>query len=60
MELVSLIGFEIDFLGDPISEWAALFFVIILEFIFTPIFEIKIDEKNSWPQKNFIFEGRFL
>ena len=30
-------GFEIDFVRNPISESAAIFFVIILEFIFTPI-----------------------
>ena len=46
--------------GDPIFESAAWFFVIILKFIFTPIFEIKINEKKiPWRQKNFIFEGQF-
>ena len=31
----------------PIFETAAWFFVFILKFIFTSIFEIKIHEKNS-------------
>ena len=41
-------GFEIDFVRNPISGSAAWFFVIILKFIFTPIYQIKISEKNSW------------
>ena len=52
-------GFEIDFAGKPISGSAACFFVIILKFIFTPIIEIEIHEKNSLTPKNSIFEGRF-
>ena len=40
-------GFEIDFVRNPISLSAAWFFVFILKFIFTPIFDIKIYEKNS-------------
>ena len=53
-------GFEINFVRDLISGSAAWFSVIILKFIFTPIFKIKIDEKNiPWHQKNFIFEPRF-
>ena len=39
-------GSKIDFKGDPILESAAWFFVIILKFIFTSIFEIEIHEKN--------------
>ena len=39
-------GFEIDFVRNPISGSAAWFFVIILKFILTPIFEIKIHEKK--------------
>ena len=35
-------GFEIDFAGNPISESSSWFFVNILKFIFTPIFEIKV------------------
>ena len=46
-------GFEIDFVRNPISGSAAWFFVIILEFIFTPILEIKIYEKN------FLIAARF-
>ena len=48
-------GFRNDFLRNPISESAAWFFVIILEFIFTPIFEINIHGKNSLTQKKFHF-----
>ena len=51
MGLVSLIGSKIDFIGDPTFESAAWFVVIILKFIFTPIFEIEIHEKNPWHQK---------
>ena len=40
-------GFEIDFVRNPISESAALFFVIILKFIYKPIFEIKIYQKMT-------------
>ena len=39
--------FEIDFVINPISGSAAWFFVIILEFVFTLIFEIKIYKKNT-------------
>ena len=41
-------GFKVDFVRNPISESAARFFVIILKFIFTLIYEIKISEKNFW------------
>ena len=44
--------------GDPIFESAAWFFVIILKFIFSSIFEIKILKKNSLIPKK--FQGRFL
>ena len=43
---MSSIGSKIDFKGDPIFESAASFFVIILKFIFTSIFEIEIHEKK--------------
>ena len=49
-------GFEIDFVRNPISGSAARLFFIILEFIFTPIFEIKIHEKNSLTPKKFLQE----
>ena len=52
---MSPIGSKIDFKGDPIFELAARFFVIILKFIFTFIFEIKIHEKNSLTPKKFHF-----
>ena len=35
------------------------FRVDFVRFIFSLIFENKSQEKNSWLQKNFIFEGRF-
>ena len=41
--------------GDPIFESAACFFVIILKFIFTSIFEIKIDEKELFDTKKISF-----
>ena len=47
------------FWGVPIFESAAWFFVIILKFTFTLIFEIQIHEKN-FPDTNKNFEGRFL
>ena len=49
--LVSPIGSKIDFKRDPIFESAIWVFVIILKFIFTLIFEIKIHEKIPWYQK---------
>ena len=39
------------FRGGPIFKSASWFFVIILKFIFTLIFEIKFHEKNPWHQK---------
>ena len=39
-------GFEIDFVRYPIYGSAARFFVIILKFIFTFIYEIKLLEKK--------------
>ena len=52
---MSPIGSKIDLKGDPRFESAALFFVIILKFILTSIFEIKIPEKNSLTLKKFHF-----
>ena len=51
---MSPIGSKIDFWRNFILESAAGFYIIILKFIFTPIFEIEIHEKKSWHQKNFI------
>ena len=48
--------FEIDFMRNPISGSASWFFVIVLKFLFTPIFEIKIYTKKFLDTKNFIFE----
>ena len=48
-------GFEIDFVRNPISESAAWFFVIILKFIFTPIFKIKVHEKKFLDTKKISF-----
>ena len=42
MAVARPLGFEIDFVRNPISGSAAWFFVIILKFIFTAIFEIKV------------------
>ena len=53
-------GVEIDFVRNLISGSASWFAVVILKFIFAPIFEIKIHEKKILRhQKNFIFEVRF-
>ena len=41
MAVAQPLDFEIDFARNPISGSAAWFFVIILKFIFTDIFEIK-------------------
>ena len=44
-------GSKIDFVGDLIFESAAWFFVIIMKFISTLIFEIKIHEKKFLDSK---------
>ena len=59
MAVARLYGCEVDFVRNPFSGSAAWFFIIILQFIFTPIFEIKIFAKNPLHQKNFIFEAPF-
>ena len=59
MGLVSPNGSKIDFMGEPIFESVRSFFVIILKFIFTPIFEIQIHEKKFIDTKKLIFESRF-
>ena len=41
-------GFKIDFVINPTSGSAARFYVIILKFILTLTFEIKISEKIAW------------
>ena len=48
-------GFEIDFVRNPISGSAAWFFVIILQFIFTAIFEINVHEKKFLDTKKISF-----
>ena len=52
---MSPIGSKIDSKGDPIFESAARFFFIILKFISTSIFEIKIDEKKFLDTKKISF-----
>ena len=52
MAIARRYGFEIDFVRNRISGSAAWFFVIILKFIFTLIFEIKIYAKNCLTPKN--------
>ena len=47
--------FEIDFARNPFSASAAWFFVIILKFIFTAIFEIKFYVKKFLGTKKFHF-----
>ena len=50
MGLVSLNGSKIDFLGTPYFWTIYMIFVIILKFIFTSIFEIKIDKNPLTPE----------
>ena len=45
MAVAQPLDFEIDFAKKPISESAPWFFIIIIEFIFTAIFEIKNNQK---------------
>ena len=52
-------SFKIDFVRNRISGSAARYFVMILKFILTPIFEIKSHEKNSLKPKKIIFEAQF-
>ena len=59
MAVAQLLDFEIDFSRNPISESAAWFFVIILKFIMTAIFEIKVHVKKFLGPKKIIFEARF-
>ena len=49
-------GFEIDLVRNPISGSAASFFAVILKFIFTPNFKIKIHEKKFLHTKKFHFQ----
>ena len=53
-------GFEIDFVRNPISGSASKFFVFILKFIFTLIFEIKIFEKKFLFTKIISLKLRYL
>ena len=46
-------GLKIDFMRNPIFELAKLFFVIILKFISTPIFKIKIQKKILFRKSTF-------
>ena len=55
MAVARPLGFEIDFVRNPISGSAAWFFVIILKFILTPIFEIKVHEKKFLDTKKISF-----
>ena len=50
---------ENGFSGKPYFYFSCIFFVIILKFIFTPIFLLEIfDKKNSLTQNNFMSDGR--
>ena len=54
MAVAQLLDFEIDFARNPISGSAAWFYVIIVKFIFTAIFEIKNQAKKiPWYQISF-------
>ena len=58
IDIARQFDFEIDFMRYPYSGLSSQFFIIILKFIFKPIFVIKIDEKNSGHQK-FYFQSPF-
>ena len=51
MAVARLYGSKIDFTRNPISGSAARFFVILLEFSFTLLYEIKIFERNFFHTK---------
>ena len=53
-------GLEIDFVRNPISGLASGFFVIILKFIFTHIFETKIHAEKFVDTKKFHFRSPIL
>ena len=53
--VAQLLDFGIDFAKNPISGSAAWFFVIILKFIFTDIFEIKNNVKKFLGTKKISF-----
>ena len=54
MAVARPLGFEIDFVRNPISGSAAEFFVSILKFILTSIFLIRIHGKNVFDTENFL------
>ena len=56
MAVAQPIDFEIDIARNPISGSAAWFFVIILKFIFTAIFQIKKSCKKFLGTKKFQFQ----
>ena len=51
------LGFEIDFVKNLFPGLASEFFVIILKFIFTAIFEINVHVKKFLGTKKFHFQG---
>ena len=57
MAVAQPLDFEINCARNPIFGSAAWFFIITLKFIFTPIFEIKIYEKNSLTPKKIHFRS---
>ena len=57
MAVAQPLDFEIDLARNPISWSAPWFLVITLEFIFTAIFEIKNQVKNSLAPKKFHFRS---
>ena len=60
MAVAQSLGFEIDFVRNPISGSAAWYFIIILEIIFSAILEIKVHVKKFCGQhKNSRQRGSF-
>ena len=55
MVSVKIFGPNIDFVGNSKTELTVYFSIIILNFVFTPIFDFKISEKKtSCLEKNFL------
>ena len=59
MVSVKTIGDKIDFVRNRVTESAAYLLVIIINFIFTPIIEIKIFRKKFLIWKNLFSKADF-
>ena len=57
---MKIFGPNIDFVGNSKTELTVYFPIIILNFIFTPIFDFKISEKKILSLKKNFLGGKFL